>query len=266
MFFITLFVGIGRHYVQQLIKSNDPAEVDTIRYKQTAMRAQRLRMAGNYISPDAYGMRKAYLASKEGLLKEKVPGPPNPMSNPTAMFDMMKGNMTFMLPNMVMMAFVGYFFAGFVLVKMPFPLPSNRFKMMFQRGVDLSTLDVSYVSSLSWYFLVNFGLRGVYRLLLGENSDLADETKMMQMQMGGGMGGGGMGFDAASAFRHERELLKLNKHVFTGDQAEKDLLGDRHPSAASSSGLLDLSSMTSEPAAKSSKSVGKREKKSKKSA
>jgi hypothetical protein len=52
-----------------------------------------------------------------------------------------------------------------------------------QRGVDLSTLDVSYVSSLSWYFLVNFGLRGVFRLILGEDSDLADETKMMQMQV-----------------------------------------------------------------------------------
>ena len=50
--------------------------------------------------------------------------------------------------------------------------------------MDLSTLDVSYVSSLSWYFLVNFGLRGVYRLMLGEDSDLADETKMMNMQVG----------------------------------------------------------------------------------
>jgi hypothetical protein len=68
-----------------------------------------------------------------------------------------------MLPNMVMMAFVGYFFAGFVLVKVPFALPSERFKLMMQRGVDLTSLDVSYVSSLSWYFMVSFGLRGVYR-------------------------------------------------------------------------------------------------------
>lgn len=118
MFFITLFVGIGRHYVSQIIKSSEPAEIDTIRHKQTAMRAQRLRVAGGYISDDAYGMRKNYLCQKEiGLLRENVPGPPNPMSNPSAMMDMMKGNMTFMLPNMVMMAFVSYFFAGFVLVK-----------------------------------------------------------------------------------------------------------------------------------------------------
>jgi ER membrane protein complex subunit 3 len=249
MFFITLFVGIGRHYISQIIQSSEPADADQIRYKQTAMRAQRLRAGGNYIHEDSYQMRKFYLCEKEnGLLREKVPGPPNPMSNPSAMMDMMKGNMTFMIPNMVMMAFVSYFFAGFVLVKMPFPMPSNRFKMMFQvsertvdfllfkfhslsvsltqRGVDLSTLDVSYVSSLSWYFLVNFGLRGVYRLMLGEDSDMADETKMMNMQvpvlhpfhstltsfqMGGmGMGGGGpQGFDASAAFKHERFASSL---------------------------------------------------------
>lgn len=256
MFFITLFVGIGRHYVTQIIKTNEQTEKDIIRYRQTIIKSQKLRISSGYISNDSYNMRKSYLCQKEiGLLREKVPGPPNPMSNPSAMMDMMKGNMTFMLPNMVMMAFVSYFFAGFVLVKMPFPMPSNRFKMMFQRGVDLSTLDVSYVSSLSWYFLVNFGLRGVYRLLLGEDSDMADETRMMNMQMGGmGMGGNPQGFDASAAFKHERSLLSIHKHTFLGDQAEKDLLGDRHPLSNSSSvsGLLDLSSMTSTTSSTSS--------------
>lgn len=118
MFFITLFVGIGRHYVSQIIKSSDQTEVEVIRHRQTAMKAQRLRVASTFISEDSFQMRKNYLCQKEtGLLRENVPGPPNPMSNPTAMIDMMKGNMTFMLPNMVMMAFVSYFFAGFVLVK-----------------------------------------------------------------------------------------------------------------------------------------------------
>jgi len=31
--------------------------------------------------------------------------------------------------------------------------------------------------------LVTFGLRGVYRLILGEDSDALDESRMMQMQV-----------------------------------------------------------------------------------
>jgi hypothetical protein len=52
---------------------------------------------------------------------------------------------------------------------------------MLQRGVDLATLDVSYVSSLSWYFLVTFGLSGIHRLILGD--DAAGMEDMMQMQV-----------------------------------------------------------------------------------
>jgi len=104
------------------------------------------------------------------------------MSNPNAMVDMLKNNMVFMVPNFVMMQFVGYFFDGFVCLKVPFPLPSNRFKLMLQRGVDLKTLDVSYVSSLSWYFILTMGLNGIYKLALGEGSEM-DEARMMQMQV-----------------------------------------------------------------------------------
>ena len=64
-------------------------------------------------------------------------------------------------------------------MKVPFPL-TQGFRSMLQRGVELSTLDVSYVSSLSWYFLVMFGIRGLMVLLLGETMVAPD---MMQMQV-----------------------------------------------------------------------------------
>lgn len=187
MVVLLVLVALGRNYVNQLIKSTPEItenDLDELRFKQVLAQAQRLRMNGRFISTNAFNMRKSYLIRKEtGALREKVPGPSNPMSNPMAMMDMMKGQMVFMIPNFAMMAFVGYFFSGFVCLKIPFPLPSNHFKLMMQRGVDLTSLDVSYVSSLSWYFLVTFGLNGIMRLLLGGDSDF-DDTKMMQMQVG----------------------------------------------------------------------------------
>lgn len=183
---MVILVGMGRHYAQILLKSTPivtEGDLIEIRSKQIIQQALRLRLNGRYLNSDAFQRRKTYFVRKKtGLLREKTPPPTNPMSNPLAMMDMMKGNITFMLPNFAMMGFVGYFFSGFVCLKVPFPLPSYRFRLMLQRGVDLSTLDVSYVSSLSWYFLVTFGLSGVYKLILGDNVDL-DDAKMMQQQV-----------------------------------------------------------------------------------
>lgn len=92
------------------------------------------------------------------------------------------------------MYYIGFFFNGFVLsmcstllilqyappplplnsraflaARLPFPL-TLRFKSMLQRGIETQDMDVSWVSSVSWYFLCLFGLSSVYRLLLGEDN------------------------------------------------------------------------------------------------
>jgi len=50
----------------------------------------------------------------------------------------------------------------------------------------LLTLDISYVSSVSYYLLLALGLNQLYQLVLGPGGDM-DDMKMMQMQMGMGM-------------------------------------------------------------------------------
>jgi ER membrane protein complex subunit 3 len=237
-----ILVGIGRHYVQQLMKSDAAVTEDNIaemKRKQTVARSQKLQSGCHFLDEDSWKARRGYFnrkkpddalsTRKEGVLREKdIPAAGNPiMSNPMAMVDMMKGQVTFMVTNMGMMTFCNWFFAGFVCVKFPFSMPSNGFKTMLQRGIDLKSLDITYVSSLSWYLLISFGLRGLYQLILGQDVD-SEEQRMMQMQMGG-MGGGGGGFDATAAFKQQRTMLTMIKQKSQIDEAEKSLLKGSYP-------------------------------------
>ena len=117
---------------------------------------------------------------------------------------MMKQNMVMIVPQIAMMGWVSHFFTGFVVAKLPFPL-TDRFKGMLQRGVELHGLDVGYVSSLSFYFLLFFGLRGVQMLMMGENPD-TDDAKVMQQQM---QGGGMQPQDMTQVFEQEKNQLEL---------------------------------------------------------
>jgi len=178
----------------------------------------------------------------------------------------MKGNMAAMVQNMVMMQGISHFFRGFVLVRVPFPL-TRGFKGMFQRGLfDLNTLDTSYVSSVSWYFLVMFGLRAFFRLAMGDPLQEEMEGNEMQKQLGKDYGGGGppgQQFDAAKMLKAEAdnlELINVRSRRFKIDDAEKNLLGRRYPkkkkkTCQSADVLFGLSSKSKSSKQKKSKAA-----------
>jgi hypothetical protein len=136
-----------------------------------------------------------------------------------------------MVQNMVMMQGISHFFQGFILLKIPFPL-TRGFKNMFQRGLGDFThqLDTSYVSSVSWYFLVMFGLRGFFRMVIGDPSQEEMESLKLQQQLGLALPSGPKQFEAAKMLQQEADNLELWKKVKSDlDDVERRLLGSKYP-------------------------------------
>jgi len=219
---IMVLVGLLRHYATVMMKADPKTDDKALRQKMILQRARMLRENGGHLPPQVFAARKElFTKPNTGLLTQKVDAP-NPMANmmsdPTMMMDMMKRNMVMIVPNIVLIPGMSYFFSGVVIAKFPFALTS-RFRSMLQRDIELSTVDVTYVTSLSMYFLLFFGLRGLFSLLLGEESE-ADEAAMMQQQMGGGAPAA----DMTKVFKAEADNMTLAEHRWHLNDVEQWIL------------------------------------------
>eukprot|EP00128_Syssomonas_multiformis_P009959 Colp12_sorted_trinity150504_noHs@7210 len=204
---VVLLVGVLRHNVTVLIAAEKKTELQSVVDNQVLLSSRLWRANNGFVPKAAFLKRKGFFNDTDaGVLKPKDrPAAPNPMADPTMMVEMMKGNLSMVASQVIIGGWVNYFFTGFVTTKVPFPLTVS-FKQMLQRGVDLPSLNPSWVSSLSWYFLIMFGLRGINTIILGANND-ADDSKMLQQQMSGGMAGGAP--DMNKVYQAEREFMEL---------------------------------------------------------
>merc|ERR1712111_289330 len=227
---ITFLVGIIKHYVSVLLSSDKKVDMAKVRDSQVLLRSRALRENAKYLPKSSFLMRRHYFNNEEtGLLKVNQARPaqaPNPMTDPSMMTDMLKGNLTNVLPMIVIGGWINWHFSGFVTTKVPFPL-TLRFKPMLQRGIELASLDAAWVSSASWYFLNVFGLRSIYALVLGENN-AADQSRVMQEQMT--MQAGGMPQDPKQAFKAEWEALEVTEHQWALKNVEHEMINSLgHP-------------------------------------
>jgi len=227
IFVIMFLMGILRNNVTKMMRSSEKTKRDTVQQNNLLMRARRLRANAGWVPAAAFAARKHHFCDKEkGLLMQKqdAPNPMAAMSDPSMMSKMMQGNMAMMVPQMLMMVIIPHFFSGFVLGKIPFPLTPS-FKGMLQRGVNLSTLDTAYITSMSWYILAMFGMRGLYSIVLGAGST-TDDSALMQQQMGMAAGGGqpGQQPDYNKLYATEAENLQITEHKFHLSAAEEKLL------------------------------------------
>ena len=102
---------------------------------------------------------------------------------------------------------------------------------MLQRGIPLQTLDTAYITSMSFYFLVMFGMRGLYSLVLGSGG--VDDMAMMQAQMGMTQQQPGQQPDMGKLYAAEAENMQIVEHVWFLDAAEQRLLKGKTASTAS---------------------------------
>lgn len=197
-------------------------QLKELKEQQSVMRSQRLRVLAGLIPEAAFKMRKDYFIAKDtGVFHQKIVSPSMQeamATDPSMMADMLKKNLTGLVPQLVMGVWVNFFFSGFVMGKIPFGL-SPRFRLMLQRGIELASLDVSYFTSLSYYVVLLFGLRGAFSLVFRE--DTIDDTEMMKRQMNPMAG---PAFDAQKAFDGEKVALNTMDHEWALEDAEEDAL------------------------------------------
>lgn len=146
-------------------------------FRNVIAKCQKLVAGNGLISELSFKTRKAFYCRREtGLLVElanknaQQANPMGAMMNPGMMTDMLKNNLSMVVSTMGQFAWASYFFSGFVLAKVPFPL-TQKFRGMLQRGVEISKLDVRYISSISLYFMILFGLSGLQNLLVGTSME-----------------------------------------------------------------------------------------------
>jgi len=222
---ITFLVGIVRHYISMLLSTTKKVELLQVQDSQAMIRARVLRENGKYLPEQSYQMRRHFFNDEDtGYFKtqKRQAQQPNPMSDPNMMTEMLKGNVTNVLPMILIGGWINWTFSGFVTSKVPFPL-TLRFKPMLQRGIELQSLDASWVSSASWYFLNVFGLRSIYTLVLGENN-AADQSRVMQDQFSGAAMA--MPQDPKAAFKAEWEALEVAPHKWVLKNMERRFIND----------------------------------------
>jgi len=105
--------------------ANSPAHpLSQLTSRRAIQRSQLLRANANHIPRSSFDNRKRFMQvafQKGEYLKDpenRGKGPANPLTDPGGMdqmMNMMKGNMVMFIPQTVIMAWINFFFSGFVL-------------------------------------------------------------------------------------------------------------------------------------------------------
>lgn len=216
MIVISYCVTLIQTYAHKFIITPPAPDAEKMRESQVLLRGRALITNGRYLPRKSFYARKQFFQEKDTgayqaiVAKHKDDGPANPMQDPSQMGGMMKMQVLNMVPMMGLPLFLNWVFSGFVSIKVPFPL-TIAFKQMLQRGVELTTLSSSWVTSGSFYFICGTGIRSITNLFLGSAAGtMDDQMAMMAPQMA--MAQQQAPPDPAKTFQGEWEALEIVNH------------------------------------------------------
>lgn len=179
---LMFLIGIMRRYIQVMMntgrkpgmKISNIKAFEENKTKSLMSRSKTIRTSSALISKESFAMRKQNLsAAGSGSLRNVASSSSedpmdkmmqNPMMNPNMMGGMLKNNLFMTIMTPLQYGLISYFFSGFIIGKVPFPL-TQQFRGMLQSGVNVIGLDVKYVSSLSLYFLSFLGYNSIYQMI-----------------------------------------------------------------------------------------------------
>lgn len=232
IFAVVVLMAVARHFLAQLLAARPISTRQALQTASTLERAKALSRNCNMLPRERWLRRRNFFCEeKTGLLLKKpaTAGAMGMLSDPTQMFDGMIRQVTTVLPQIAMMMWVQYFFGGYVVARTPFSITTG-FKAMLQQNVDLSSLDASYISSVSWYFQCVFGLQGLMSVLLTNGAPAMGPPRpgmppaaagaMMPPMMMPGMGGP----DPTAPLKAMKTTLEMVTHEDRLGDCEAELL------------------------------------------
>ena len=194
-----------------------------MKIKNAIKRSSLLKSNFMYISKKGFNSRKAFFCQEDtGFFSKKYEAQGNDLLNPNMMTDMIKKNVLNGLYYVVIFLGGGYFFSGFILLKLPFGL-TQKFRSMTQQGLNLPDVDVSYVSAISWCLILVFGINSILQYFDG-----GEEFSMVKQQMAmnpmNAMQNMGPMKDYEKITKPEKESINILPHFCVLDDAVDKLI------------------------------------------
>lgn len=219
-------VALIKYYMTFAFDSAPAIKLTSVKRGQLLARSRRIRRQRGLLGDRAFLQRKRFLLqdmSAFGKSDAAAEAETEAEGSPLDMISAMGSNSAMMARNVfhiIEMTWVSSFFSGFVVARLPFPL-TDRFKSMLHRGLSTSLLPNVYVSSLSWFVLTMFGIRGLVNIALSASETVANDIYAMDPTMAAMSSGMGMassnpfgGADSKAfiqAAKTERSELEIQK-------------------------------------------------------